>query len=220
MVIFGKEVKTIIFDMDGTLIDSTSIWIDIDKEFFAKRGISEVPKDYAQKIVHMGLIKGAEMTIETYGFKNDTVEGVIKEWEDASFEAYKNSIPLKPFAVECLQYLKDKGIKLALATANNEKLYKPCLERLGIEKYFDIVTDVSLAKEGKSSPKIYESIAEQFNVKKEETMVVEDTIVGLKTANDNGFIAIGIDDKASRNIEEEKINNCYKYIYSLKEFFE
>lgn len=220
MKIFDKEVKAIIFDMDGTIIDSTGIWADIDKEFFAKRGYSEVPKEYFEEVVHLGLEKGAEMTIKKYNFVNDTVEGLLKEWRDASVDEYTNKIPLKPYAIEVLEHLKANGVKLALATANDKDLYQPCLDRLGIEHYFEMVTDVNTVKEGKSSPRIYDSIIEKLGVSREETMVVEDTIMGLTTAYKAGFIAIAIYDHSSVSQDERKHQNCYKYIYSLKELME
>ena len=60
--------KLIIFDMDGTLIDSTGLWHEIDKKFFAKRNM-DLPKDYAQKIVHLGLKQAAIFTKKEYGIK-------------------------------------------------------------------------------------------------------------------------------------------------------
>jgi len=216
----GTEIKAIIFDMDGTLVDSTFIWHEIDREFFAKRGYDSVPPEYLQEIVHMGLEKGAEMTIKRYGFKNDTVEGIIKEWKDASIEQYTHKIQLKEHAIEVLEFFKSKGIRLALATANSEELYAPCIDRLGIRKYFEIIADVNQAKEGKSSPKIYDSIAEKFGVKREETIVIEDTLVGLTTAFNNGYYAIAIYDKASEPIDDQKHQLSKIYINSLKELID
>jgi len=203
--------------MDGTLIESTSIWSDIDKEFFAKRGISHVPSEYAKEIVHLGLLKGAEMTIQRYNLINDTVEGVVKEWTDASIDQYLNKIPLKDGALELLNYLKTKDVVITLATANNPNLYEPCLERLKIRDYFETITDVNKTKEGKSSPKIYDSICEKYGVKRDETLIIEDTLVALKTAFTNGFNVVAVDDFCTRNIEKEKRDFSHEFVYSLKE---
>lgn len=217
MKILDKEVKAAIFDMDGTLIDSTGIWKEIDKEFFSKRGFDVVPDDYAEEIVHLGLVKGAQMTIDRYHLSNETVDSIIKEWTDASIEQYEHKIPLKEGAKEILDFLKSNGVLLALATANSENLYRPCLKRLGIDKYFDVIMDVNSVKEGKSSVKLYHAVSEKLNIKPEETLVLEDVVTGLKTAFENGYISIAVYDKNTSSSHEEMCQNSYKYIYSLKE---
>ena len=82
MKINNKEIKAIIFDLDGTLLDSTGMWKEIDKKFFAKRNM-EVPPQYAEEIVHIGLKESAILTKEKYGVK-ESVEEILKEWNDAS----------------------------------------------------------------------------------------------------------------------------------------
>ena len=65
MIIKEKKFEGVIFDIDGTLLESTSIWHDVDVEFFKKRGM-ELPDDYAQAIGHIGLDKAAIYTIERF----------------------------------------------------------------------------------------------------------------------------------------------------------
>lgn len=217
MKFLDKDILLAILDMDGTLIDSTGIWAEIDKDFFARRGFDSVPNDYAQTIVHMGLDKGAIMTVERYGVPGDTPESVKKEWRDASIEQYEKYIQLKPYAKDFINYLKNHNVLLALATANDEELYMPCLKRLGIDKDFDLIVDVNCVKQGKSSPAIYDYVINKLNIKKENTIVVEDTLMGLKTAHDAGYTTIGVDDSSSRHIESEKRIYSDKYIYNFKE---
>lgn len=206
--------------MDGTLVDSTGIWKQIDKDFFARRGINEVPPEYSDEIVHLGLEAGAKMTIEKYGFKNDTVEGLIKEWRDASFEQYEKYIPLKTGAIEILEFLKNNDVKIALATANEESLYMPCLKRLDILKYFDVIMDVNKVKEGKSSAKLYNTVAKKLNSKPENILVFEDVVTGLKTAYENGYISVGVFDEGSIASEELKKKYSYIYIKSFENLFD
>jgi len=215
MEFLGKEIKLAILDLDGTLIDSTGIWHEIDRQFFAKRGM-EIPKDYFENICHLGLKATAHFTKTTYGIR-ETEEEMLQEWRDASLHQYKEVIQLKPHAKEFLEYLKNNGVKMAVATANDRELYEPCLKRLGIYAFFDYIADVNSVKEGKHSPKLYESILNHFDIKKENTMVLEDIVTGLKTAYQNGYLTIAVDDIASRNTIDEKKKYSDKYIEDLRE---
>ena len=213
MKLLAFDIDAVIFDMDGTLLNSTSLWQDIDKAFFAKRGM-EVPEEYAQHIVHLGLKQAAIYTKKAYGF-DETPEEIMEEWHQMSLDIYQHDVELKPGALELLELLKGRGVKMAIATANDDKLYMPCIERLGIGKYFDFIADVNNVKEGKQSARIYEFLAEQMGVKKENTMVVEDMPTCVKTAYQNGFITVAIFDNASKYYDSEKRDNSDLYINSF-----
>ena len=215
MKLANREIKLAIFDLDGTLLDSTYIWAQIDYDFFAKRG-KELPPDYFHEICHLGLVGAARYTKEKYGIK-DSEEDMIKEWREASIHYYSDVLQLKPHAKEFLDYLRNSGVILSLATVNDEELYAPCLKRLGILDYFQLIKDVNSVKEGKESPKLYKSINDHFGVDKENTVVLEDIVLGLRTAHNNGYLTIAVDDDASKNTIEEKKANSDLYIYDFAE---
>ena len=107
--------------------------------------------------------------------------------------------------MELLELLKKLNVKLAAATANSRELYEPCLKRLGVDKYFEVVMDVNSCKSGKNSPEIYDKIVEHFSLIREKTAIAEDMITALKTAYNNGYMTIGVYDKNTVvNIEENK----------------
>ena len=218
MKLDNKEFETVIFDMDGTLIDSTSLWHDIDKRFFSKRGL-ELPKDYAQHIVHLGLKQAAVYTKETYHL-SDTVEEIMAEWHQMSLDMYKNEVELKPGVIELLDLFQKNGIKMAIATANDEPLYMPCINRLGIRKYFTFIADVNSAKEGKQNAKIYLDLAKALGSKPENTLVFEDMPTCVKTAFNNGFITVAVDDNASKDYQQDKTDNSHLFINNFFELLE
>ena len=211
----GRMVKAVIFDMDGTLIDSTSLWHDIDTEFFRKRGM-EIPKEYAQEIVHLGLTEAARLTKQKYGIKESEQE-IIDEWHQMSLDMYTKDVQLKEGAIELLEFFSKKNIPMAIATANDDKLYMPCLKRLDILKYFSFIDDVNSVKEGKQSAKIYEDLAEKMKTQKEFVMVIEDMPTCVKTAHSNGFITVAVFDKASKDFDEDKKSNSDLFINSFAE---
>lgn len=215
MKLLGKEIKAVILDMDGTLIDSTSLWQDIDRKFFEKRGM-KVPEEYAQHIVHLGLDQAAEYTKKAYGFKESPKE-IIEEWHQMSLNIYQNDVELKEGAIALLEYLRTTDVKTAIATANDETLYRPCVERLDIGKYFDFIADVSIVKEGKHSAKIYQYLADKMGTLPENTLVVEDMPTCIKTAHDAGFVTVAIYDKNSSKYDNEKRSNSDLFINSLNE---
>ena len=215
MKFLNHDVKAVIFDMDGTLIDSTGIWHEIDKVFFAKRNM-ELPSDYAQHIVHLGLKQAAVYTKETYHLE-ESVQDIMDEWHNMSIDMYRYNVPLKPRALELLKLFKENNIKMAIATANDEPLYRPCIERLGIGDYFDEIADVNTAKEGKQSAKIYLDLAKKMGFKPEETMVLEDMPLCVKTANRSGFITVAVYDNASKDYNQDKKNNSLLFINDFGE---
>ena len=218
MKLLDHEFNAVIFDMDGTLIDSTGIWHEIDKEFFAKRGM-ELPKDYAQHIVHLGLTQAAVYTKETYHLK-ESIQEIMQEWHDMSIDMYKYHVPLKEGALELLKLFKKNGIKMAIATANDEPLYRPCIDRLGIGEYFDEIADVNTAKEGKQSAKIYLDLAKKLGSEPQDTLVLEDMPTCVKTAFKSGFLTAAVYDHASKAYDQEKKDNSHLFINNFFELLE
>ena len=218
MKILNSEIKAVIFDMDGTLIDSTGLWHEIDKKFFAKRNM-ELPKDYAQKIVHLGLKKAAALTKELYGIE-ESPEEIILEWRQMAIDMYQNDVQLKEGAIELLELFKKNGLTLSIATANDEELYMPCINRLGIGKYFDFIADVNSSKEGKNSSKIYLDLAKEMASKPENTLVLEDMPTCVKTVYDAGFVTVAVYDKASEKFDEDKKKNSHLFINNFQELID
>lgn len=215
MKFLNKDIELVIFDLDGTLIDSTSLWADIDREFFHSKGM-EIPPNYNKEIAHIGLTAAAILTKEKY-IPYLSIEEIMKQWNDYALEAYEKHIPLKEHALELLDLLKSHNVKIALATANSEELYLPCLLRLDIHKYFDLIIDVNSCKDGKNSPEIYDKVRHHFGVNREHTLVVEDMLQALMTAYNNGYNVVGINDKNSVTHIEENKKYCHLFIDNFKE---
>lgn len=215
MEFLNRNLKAVIFDLDGTLLDSCNVWKEIDKIFFAKHNL-EVPKNYAKEIAHIGLKEAAILTKNKYHIE-DSIEEILKQWDDMSCEQYLYHIQLKPHVFEYLSKLKENNVKLAIATANKKSLYEPCLKRLKIYDFFDFIADVDSVKEGKNSVKLYDFVALKLNVSKENVAIFEDISIGLKTAYDNGYLAIAVYDKNSENEDELKHLYSHLYINDFKE---
>ena len=202
MKIGNKEIKGIIFDLDGTLLDSCSIWSDVDEIFFKKRGI-ELPLDYGEAIGHIGLDKAADYTISRFHL-NEKKEDIIKEWKDGVLDLYAHSVKLKPHAYEFIKYVKNSGVKFCGATANDEDCYKSALINNGIYDDFSFILEVTTVKSGKDKPDVFYEAAKRLNVDINECAVFEDLLTPIKTAKDAGFYVIGVYEESSKDEEKKK----------------
>ena len=197
-----ENIKGIIFDLDGTILDSCSIWGDVDEEFFKKRGL-EVPADYGEAIGHIGLDKAADYTISRFNL-NEKKEDIIKEWKSGVLEHYAHSVKLKPHAYEFIKSLKGRGIKCCAATANDEDCYKSALINNGILDDFDFILEVGSFKSGKDKPDVYLEGAKRLGVKVSECAVFEDLLTPIKTAKKAGFLTVAVYEATSKDEEEKK----------------
>ena len=208
MKLLTRQINAIIFDLDGTLLDSSGIWGDIDKEFFHKRGM-EIPPSYGEEIAHIGLDEAAVLTAKKYCI-GENPEDILNEWREGSKKQYEEVVQLKPHVKELLVLLKEKNIKMAVATANKRFLYEPCLRRLGIYDYFIEIADVDKVNAGKNSAKLYNYVADKLNESAENIAVFEDIHVGLKTAYENGYFSVAVYDKHSK---DEELKRKYSHLY-------
>lgn len=189
------DFKAAIFDMDGTLLDSMWVWLEVDRKFLEGRGLP-MDEEYTRAIQKMDFAEAAEFTIRRYGF-TDTPEMLIQQWNKMAVYEYEHAIFLKPFAREYLTLLREKGIKLAIATASPKELYEPALLHNGIYDWFDVIVTVAQAGRGKRFPDIYLLAAQKLNIPPKECAVFEDILPGVESAKAAGMRSIGVYDPSS-----------------------
>ena len=191
-----------IFDLDGTLLDSMYVWAHIDEVFFEKRGMT-APEDYGRALAGKSYRESAEYTIARFGFA-ESWEEIVAEWTQMAIEEYSHHVKLKPCAREYLLALKDGGVKLAVATALPEYLYRPCLENLGILDWFDALcsTDETGGR-GKAGGEVFLLAARRLGLEAEKCAVFEDVYEGVSGAKYAGMRAYCVKDDASRHTHEK-----------------
>ncbi|MCI6215555.1 MAG: HAD family phosphatase [Mollicutes bacterium] len=207
--------KAIIFDLDGTLIDSMNVWSDIDKEFFKMHDLP-FEEDYQKEIGHKGLKEIAAYTKTRYNLKESEDE-IVTIWLDMAKEAYAYKIPLKEGVKSFLEYLQSKNIKMGIATSNSLELTELVLKHHDIYKYFSKVVTVNELKTNKGSPDIYLHISDSFGLVPSECIVFEDLLTGIKTAKKAGYKVVGVKEISSLDKEKEirEIADLYISNYNL-----
>jgi len=196
-----RVYKAYIFDLDGTLLDSMGVWGQIDIDFLAKRGI-ELPPDYMNAISSMTFHETAAYTIKRFALP-DSVEGLMREWNDMAAYAYGHTVRMKPYAKEYLMALRDCGVKLAVATSMFAELCAPVLRNNGIDTMFHAICNTDETGYGKSRPDVFLLAAQRTGVLPGDCLVFEDILAAIKSAKSVGMGVCAVYDKTSENDWEE-----------------
>ena len=132
-----KDIKGIILDLDGTVLDSSWVWDKVDVKFLGDRGF-QVPDDYVEAISPMGAEKAAIYTIERFGLHNEKPKDMVREWFDMAKSEYKEHVICKPYAKDFIKIIHEKSIvgirKRIDALLSARRAY-----RSGIHRFFVVV---------------------------------------------------------------------------------
>lgn len=205
-----KDIKAVIFDLDGTLVDSMWIWRDIDINYLAKKGY-ELPENLQKEIEGMSFTETAEYFKNRFNLEDD-VETIKSEWNEMAHDYYKNKIPLKKGVREFLQFLISRNIKIGIGTSNSKELAKLVLESNDILKYFDTIRNSCEVDKGKPSPDIFLKVSEDLEVLSSECLVFEDTYAGVLGAKRAGMRVIAIADELSFPYKKEISDLADNYV--------
>lgn len=210
-----KNKKAVIFDLDGTLVDSMWMWKAIDIEYLGKFGIS-LPPTLQKDIEGMSFSETAVYFKETFQIP-DSLDKIKADWNQMAYDKYTKEVPLKSGAKEFLEYCKENGIKIGIATSNSRELVDATLEALEIRDYFDCVMTACEVTKGKPAPDIYLTVAEKIGVNPMECLVFEDIEMGILAGKNAKMEVCAVEDEFSMDQIELKQELADYYI---KDYFE
>lgn len=206
----GKEtVDAVIFDLDGTLLDSLSAWEHSGTNFLRTQGITP-PEGLDEELAKMSLLDGARLLKEMFSLSQEPGE-ILYLTLDPIRRHYFEDIPAKPGVPETLRHLKAQGVKLCVATASDRELAEAALSRLGLLDLFDFILTCDEVGFGKRSSLIYEDALSQLGTAKSRTLVVEDARYALETAKRAGFLTAGVADPHTPAEDAQKIREQADY---------
>ena len=207
--------KAVIFDLDGTLVDSMWMWKAIDIEYLGKFGIS-LPPTLQKDIEGMSFSETAVYFKKTFQIP-DSLEEIKADWNRMAYEKYTKEVSLKKGVKEFLEYCKENGIKIGIATSNSRELADACLKALKVEEYFDCVMTACEVAKGKPAPDIYLTVADRVKVSPAECLVFEDIEMGILAGKNAGMEVCAVEDEFSMDQMELKKQLADYYIRDYHE---
>lgn len=210
-----KDIDGVIFDLDGTLVDSMWMWKTIDVEYLARFGL-EFPTDLQGKIEGMSFSETAIYFKERFNLP-DSLDQIKSDWNKMAWDKYLYEVPLKEGAREFLQYLKDNHIPAGIATSNYRDLVDLIIDKLNIAEFFASIRTSCEVEKGKPSPDIYLLVANDLGVDPKKCLVFEDVIQGVMGGKNANMKVCAVYDEFSEKDDQEKKRLSDYYIYSMKE---
>ena len=208
-------MKTIIFDMDGILIDSEPLWKIAEIEAFAKVGLNTTETDFEESV---GL--RIDEVVKLWHAKVRWTNKTVKEVEDDIVNILIREIKIQgkelPGVTNLLKDLKSNGYKIGLATSSYQRIIDAVLEKLNIGEYFDICHSAEHEIHGKPHPSVFITTAEKLGVSPIDCLVFEDSLNGVIAAKSARMKVIAVPEHS--NSYNPKLIVADKIIDSLANF--
>ena len=215
-------IKGVIFDIDGTLLDSMPLWNNLGERYLQKLGFTEEETEgLSQRISTMPFAEGIRYIKKAYTL-NLAEEKIREQLQEMIAGAYCDEIALKAGVKEYLQFLKERGIPCILATAGDAFLATAALKRLKVWEEFQGLLLCEEFNTSKREAKIYFLAMERLSLSRpEEVLVCEDVLHAVKSAKQAGFQVCGILDEANREdwamiqeVADFTVKDFYELVYS------
>ncbi len=182
-------VKGMIFDMDGTVVDTIENDFKAWNKVFKEHDIDFSYEDF----VMMSGVKGTELVKKYLNLPDEELVAFVKRKNDYFFSiSEKNGLKLMPHVSRLLSYIKAASYKTALATGGNAEKVKFILNHVNLETYFDEIVTSDDLERGKPDPEIFLMAAKKLGIKPSEALVWEDAPLGVQAAKNGNFKCVAI----------------------------
>ncbi len=193
------KIKAVIFDLDGTLIDSMKCWENVDYNFLLENGITP-PDGISDIMKKLSMKESAEYFIKL-GVKMKS-EAITERIEQMIHDEYAHSIPLKEYACEILDVLDKHKIPYCVATANYRSLTDIILKRHGIYERFKFIYTCEESGIKKDDPSFFNNISSLMGIPPQFTAVLDDSVHCLEAAKKSGFFTVAVFDEKLNDWEQ------------------
>lgn len=190
-------MKAIIFDLDGTLVDSMKYWRSVSRDFMKTKGI-DIEDAVQHKMTTMNLDASLKYLKDYYKLE-ESFEELMRDFSRTVEDFYRNKVEAKEGCLEILEYFKDQGMKVVIGTSTAAHFANIVIEKYGIDKFIDGLYTADSVGHLKAEEKFYTSIVEELGERPEDVFLVDDSYLALRTGKKAGLEVIGIYDENSKD---------------------
>lgn len=194
-------ITGVIFDIDGTILDSMPIWDQAAEMFLDSMGI-EAENGLGKTMFSMSMKEGAEFLKGRY-LPDMDAEAIMAGINRTVTDFYLYQVQLKDGVELFLKDMKQTGIKMVAATSSDRRVVEGALRRLKVMSFFERIFTSTETGAGKVKPDIYLAAAEYMGTLPKDTWVFEDALYAIETAKNAGFRTVGVFDAFSIENQEK-----------------
>ena len=195
MILNGRKIEAVIFDMDGVLIDSEPLWKIAEISTFQSVGVQLDATDL-EKTVGLRIDEVVSHWYNHHPWKELTQAKVVEHIIQEMIRLIQEKGESLTGVEESLQFFKQNGVKIGLATSSYQVLLDTVLKKLEIVDYFDYTLSAEKLAFGKPHPEVYLLVANQLGVHPENCLVVEDSLNGVISGKAAKMMVVAVPEKS------------------------
>ncbi len=212
-------LELVVFDVDGLMIDTESVWKNAFDKAGDKYGIPNLGDTLFPSLIGKRLEDEQELLDRL--LPSDIQNQLINEWRQIGLGSLEREVPVKPGLYEMLDYLEQHHIKMAVATTTRRELTEQRLKKIGVYDRFEYVLCGDEVTKRKPDPEIYLSVLHKMNTKAENALVLEDSVVGVEAAYRAGIECIQVPDIiAPTNVQKKQTIYTAKDLMEARDYIE
>ena len=210
-----EGIQCMLFDLDGTLIDSMAYWraLTVHQARVCYAHLEGYTEELETQLAVLPYPQACALIARTFSLPLESVKTDREYTRGMMRLFYRDHIGEKKAACDILRDAHKRGIKTALLTATRLSLMGEALERLNLLPYLDLILTPDDYPDGKSKPDIFFGALEYFGVKPEETLFFEDSLYSIELARSLGIRVIGVEDGLNRFDRARIKELCEEFLF-------
>ena len=196
---FSGRYRAVIFDMDGLLLDTETLWHSAEVELFARHG-GEFSWEDKMAVIGTSYDFTADYFADRLGVPRQRGPELVSEMISLMHDLVRRSVDARPGAIELVDGLRELGVPLGLASNSPRFLVDDALATAGLSDAFDAIVTSDDVDRAKPAPDIYLLACERLAVAPADALALEDSASGVAAAKAAGLTCIAVPQFAETDV--------------------